>query len=371
MKRFLLAIMCVLALVLAPSANALTVATVAGYAQPHNAVQDQLQGQICNDNPNLSANKCTPVVYDNLSVFVYEAIQQGANNLNAFLATSPKPTLVFAYSEGAIAALTYIEQHMNDPNRPANSDVSFIVIGNPSRNSGGIDKFFQGTPYADITGTPWKVTDIGRQYELWTDFPNNTSSPYFFLAVSNAIQGAYLHDYTQVDPNDPDMVVWTVGNITYKLLPTDLLPMYEWLRWTGPFAQWLDSQTRWKIEDAYLDGVDNRTVYSGFPNTATTVATQEVSSLGALSESIVAPTISTVSTSKKVASPPLKHPKKTSTSTGGDSSATAHKSETTGKPPTTGVTGKSSVSSATGKKSSASDHLKKVDKVDTKKVDKK
>lgn len=332
MKRCLV-LLCafIVALSLAGPANAEVIGTLAGYLNPHDRVQDQLQGKICNDNPALSPTRCTPIPYENFSPLIFQDIEDGVAHLDAFLAAQTQPVEIFAYSLGAIVAYTWIERHMNDPNAPAPGDIDFIVIGNPASTIGGVDTVLNiGAPSPDITGTQWDVIQIRRQYELFTDFPNNPASPYYFFAVINAVSGQYLHDYSHVDPNDPAFVVYQSGNITDKLLPTDLLPMYEWLRWTGPLAMWLDDVTRPNIEDAYIRPVEvpDPSTVTGLTmvdTTATVVTTQEVTSSVT---STVSPTTSLQKTPPRGTTPPKKV----------RASASAHKTAPSSSSSTTGTT---------------------------------
>lgn len=246
---------------LAPTAFADTVGTLAGFNQPPDTVQDQLQGQVCNDNSALSPNRCTSLVYENFNADMVAGVTSGVQTLDEFLSSTDHVT-VFAYSEGAVVASQWLAAH------PDASGDTFILIGSPARGDGGVIPI-------DISTTQEQVVDIGRQYEFWTDQPNNLSSPYYLLAVLNTLAGAVtLHDYTQVDPNDPSMVVWQDGNITYKLLPTGTLPL---IAWTGDMAPALDDQLRPLIEDAYIRSVP---IPDPTPP-ATTAVTQEVTTWSA------------------------------------------------------------------------------------------
>jgi hypothetical protein len=264
------------AILTCPTASADTVGTLAGYNQPQDTVGDQLQGHACNASPDLSPNTCTPILYNN-TVAGQSSIDDGAAALNAWLGTqtqtqSVAPTdhiTVFCYSMGCMSAYTWISQHINDANAPSPDQVSFIAIGNPATNDNGVDQI-------DVTGTQYSVTSIQRQYELWTDFPNNMASPYYLLAVANALVGATsLHDYTQVDPNDPSMVTWTDGRIEYRLLPTDYVP----LSFGDPA---IDNQLRPLIEDAY-----NRPVPVPDPTPDTTVTTAVVTAPVIVSDPVI------------------------------------------------------------------------------------
>jgi PE-PPE domain len=73
--------------------------------------------------------------------------------------------------------------------------------------------------------------------------------------VVNAWVGATtLHDYSDVDPNDPDHVTYTEGNVTYVYVrtPRGELPLVAWLKPFAPdLANDLDDQWRPIIEEAY------------------------------------------------------------------------------------------------------------------------
>ena len=51
--------------------------------------------------------------------------------------TSADNAIVFGYSNGAMVAEQWLKQHLTDPNRPSSAVLSFVVMGDPTRASGG------------------------------------------------------------------------------------------------------------------------------------------------------------------------------------------------------------------------------------------
>ena len=127
--------------------------------------------------------------------------------------------IVFAYSNGAQVAQQWLAQFANEPSAPSPADLTFVLIGNPTRADGGVDAPSGGPVWPQ---SQYQVLDIAREYDWAADYPNNPSSPYYLLAVLNVFAGFFtIHaDYTNVNINDPANAVWTVGNTTYVLVPT-------------------------------------------------------------------------------------------------------------------------------------------------------
>jgi hypothetical protein len=143
--------------------------------------------------------------------------------------------VLFAFSGGARVAAAWLAEHADDPDAPSPAELSFVVIGNPTRAYGGATATLVG-PTMEMPQTQYQVLDIARQYDLISDFPTN---PFNLLALANAFVGfVFLHlDYADVDVNDPDNVMWKEGNITYVFVPTQNLPLLEPLRMQG--LDWL------------------------------------------------------------------------------------------------------------------------------------
>lgn len=214
---------------LAPPAQAATVLTV----EPLNLgqgpyVAHQLQGALC-----AAPNTCEPVPYPaSLSML---SIPTGAAALNTLIDQTAGDIIVFGYSEGAQVAGQWLTRFAGTANSlaadavgtaaDAARTVSFVLIGNPCRASGGVDHALGSIVGTNVPAdTPYQVIDVARQYDLWADFPTDTSNR---LAMWNAIAGSlFIHtDYSQVDLNDPNNVTWKDGNITNVLVPTPTLPL--------------------------------------------------------------------------------------------------------------------------------------------------
>jgi hypothetical protein len=143
--------------------------------------------------------------------------------------------------------------------------VSFVLIGNPNRPNGGILQRFEGltVPFAGITfdgatptNTDFKTVDITRQYDGWSDFPNNPLNPF---ATANAVAGIhYLHgDYQSVGLGD-GLYQGAYGDTDYYMIPSQRLPLLMPLTEAGvpsPIVTILDAPTNFII--AIPTGLDD------------------------------------------------------------------------------------------------------------------
>ena len=212
-----------------------------------------LQGKLCP-----ASKPCTTVPYDPLVVVDVPGVpvinlETNIAELNEYIETPtiPGQKIVFAYSGGARDAYGWMQEHANDPSAPSANDLSFVLIGNPTRKYGGIESVLGG-PVMDPTTEPYKVLDVTQQYDLISDFPQN---PFNMLAVANAVAGfVYLHlDYADVNVDDPNNYVWTEGNVTYVYVPTENLPLLEPLRQDGMgwLADALNAPLKAIVEQGY------------------------------------------------------------------------------------------------------------------------
>jgi len=196
----------------------------------------QLQGVLCQ-----AGRTCVPVN-------VASQASQSVPGLDSAIDSTSGPVIVAGFSEGAQVAELWVRQHANDPDAPDPKNLTFVVMGNPTRAYGGSPGGEQWS------ASQYQVIDVARQYDFAADFPNNPSSPYFLLAVLNALAGGTgAHDYTGVNLTDPANTVFKVGNITYVLVPTPNLPLVGWLRQLGLTAQadQLQAQLKPLVEQAY------------------------------------------------------------------------------------------------------------------------
>lgn len=225
----------------------LTVRTVSpvgrGYAG------DTLHGVVCQ-----APNTCTPVQYFSFWT------PGGVARLDEAIKEDPDQTLVIlAYSNGAQIAQTWLAEHSDDPDAPPADQLTFILMGNSTRAYGGVDKEF-----GISQPSQYQVIDIAREYDPVADFPDN---PFNLLALANALSGSItMHDYRNVDIDDPNNIVWTEGNTTYVLVPTEDLPLLAPLRLIGLTA--LADQLNGPLKEIVDQGYDR----SYIPESATVTA---------------------------------------------------------------------------------------------------
>lgn len=214
---------------------------------------------------------CEPIPYNNFPGGP-SFIAAGAVELDKWIAAHTDvgaPIVVAGHSEGGQVIYAWIDAHADDP---APAPVRFVSFGNPERTYGGIQA--RSLPADE----PYLLTDVARQYDGAADWPTDTTNG---LAVLNAIAGLlFVHPfYADVNLDDPRNAVWTEGNITYVLAPTDTLPLLMPIAWLGPQTiAALDATLRPPIEAAYTRPVP-------FPTTTTTTTTA-----AAITSPIAAPT---------------------------------------------------------------------------------
>ena len=225
-------------------ADAATVLTVSGNTtlapQP---METELRGVMCR-----LPNVCKKVVYNSGGIG-QDVYTSGYKALKTALAQTPGKKVIMAYSQGAVVATDWLTKDAKSSTAPSPVDMYLVILGNQSQALNGRQVKAGGA--ATPNNTAYTVIDICRQYDGVCDYPDIPS----FYAVLNANRGySEVHgDYTDVDVNDPDNWVRTVGNTTYVLIPTEHLPMFSYLRRLGMngLADQLDAQWKPIIDSAY------------------------------------------------------------------------------------------------------------------------
>jgi PE-PPE domain len=201
-----------------------------------------------------------------------QSVGQGVGNLDQAINARPigESMVVFGYSQSA--RIASIEKG-NLAAAGSTLPLSFVLIGNPNRPNGGILERFQGLsiPIAGITfdgatptNTNFKTVDVTRQYDGWSDFPNNPLNPF---ATANAIAGInYLHsDYQSVGLGNA-LYQGSYGDTDYYMIPSQRLPLLMPLDQAGvpdPIVTMLDAPVRVLVESGY-----DRTISPGAPTQA-------------------------------------------------------------------------------------------------------
>jgi hypothetical protein len=226
------------------------------------------------------AESCTPTAVSTPEQFMPvsgmmpfdQSVEQGVVNLDQAINAQPagESMVVFGYSQSArIASI----QKANLAAAGSTLPVSFVLIGNPNRPNGGILGRFEGVkiPIAGITfdgatptNTDFKTVDITRQYDGWSDFPNNPLNPF---ATANAVAGIhYLHgDYQSVGLGNA-LYQGAYGDTDYYMIPSRRLPLLMPLDEAGvpsPVVAILDAPVRVLVESGY-----DRTISPGAPTKA-------------------------------------------------------------------------------------------------------
>jgi hypothetical protein len=265
----------VLPLVAMPTAGAATVL----HLSPLEGMEGYLQGYLC-QNPD---NTCERIESPNSSPFVSvpgfpdtypDGVVAIEDAIDQASADAPDGEIVvFAYSSGARMAAQWLEAHAGDEDAPSSDKLSLVLVGNPTRAYGGSDVVGRSGPA--MPQTQYQVTDVSIQYDLTSDSPNNPASFFYLLALINAYAGFSLHlNYAAVDINDPANAVWTEGNTTYILVPTENLPMLDQLRGLGltALADALNGPLKALVEQAYNRPVPLPTPSQPAPPAITTAA---------------------------------------------------------------------------------------------------
>lgn len=199
---------------------------------------DDLSGVMCS-----SPRTCDDVLYSRAnSAAAVATLNQALRD-----GTTGKQ-IVFAYSQGARVAGRWLTENAGTEGAPATQDLSFVLMGNPSRKYGGSDRDWETT----FPVTDYHVIDVSQQYDMASDFPDN---PFNLLALLNANAGFFFthQDYETVDIYDEANYVWVEGNTTYVFVPTENLPLLKPLRWVGLgfVADALNAPLKEIVERAY------------------------------------------------------------------------------------------------------------------------
>ncbi|MGE2835913.1 PE-PPE domain-containing protein [Mycobacterium sp. SMC-4] len=207
---------------------------------------EQLQGSMCTN-----GNTCYELDYRPVwSKPGY--FGPGVEALKEALSDVDGEVTIFGFSEGAVVASQWLAAHLDDPEAyPAPDNLTFVVIGNPSRNYGGA-----GVPWGQKwpTSDKFKVVDVAQQYDPTVDMPSN---PLNVLAVLNAAMGFFTNHlgdgYKDVDIDDEDNSRWEEDGVEYVFAPAKTLPILSPLYALGldKLADELTGPLQYLIEQGY------------------------------------------------------------------------------------------------------------------------
>jgi len=149
--------------------------------------------------------------------------------------------VVFGYSQSSALASQEMARLASSSNPPSPSQLSFVLVGNPSTPNGGINQRFAvpGAPlalpslgqtfnYAPTAGSPYPTAIYTQEYDGFADFPQY---PINLLADLNAYLGIFTQHfgYADLTPQQISSAIAlpTTGNTTtqYYMIPTANLPL--------------------------------------------------------------------------------------------------------------------------------------------------
>ena len=220
--------------------------------------------------------------YTGLHSLTFDAsVNQGLANLNTQIMTelaAGNHTVVLGYSQSATIATLEQGYLMSLPidQRPLIDQLSFILLGNPSRPNGGFLSRLAGTYIERIGFTfyganPYSLyptTDYAIQYDGVSDFPKYLLNPF---ATTNALAGMFFtHDTysgltaSQIASGIVQPVSPSDTTSSYILIPSENLPLLEPLRWIplvgNPVADLVQPSLKVLVDLGY-----DRTAYQDVP----------------------------------------------------------------------------------------------------------
>jgi hypothetical protein len=186
--------------------------------------------------------------------------------------------VVFGYSQSATISSLEMKNllALPDDEEPDSSDLSFVLIGDPSNPNGGLlERFgdpslppltipslgitFSGATPAD---TPWDTAIYTREYDGFADFP---TYPINLLSDINAVLGiAFIHGhYPELTADQIGTAIELpvsddyTGNTEYFMIPTQTLPLllpFESIPMIGkPLVDLLEPDLRILVNLGYGD----------------------------------------------------------------------------------------------------------------------
>ncbi|MBY0442661.1 MAG: PE-PPE domain-containing protein [Mycobacteriaceae bacterium] len=220
--------------------------------------------------------------YTGLHSLTFDAsVNQGLNLLNTQIMTelaAGNHTVVLGYSQSATIATLEQGYLMSLPidQRPLVDQLSFILLGNPSRPNGGFLSRLAGTYIERIGFTfyganPYSLyptTDYAIEYDGVSDFPQYLLNPF---ATTNAFAGMFFRHPTYSSLTASQIASGIVQPVspsdttsTYLLIPSDNLPLLDPIRWIpfvgNPVADLVQPSLKVLVDLGY-----DRTAYQDVP----------------------------------------------------------------------------------------------------------
>lgn len=225
----------------APIADAATVIGVEGIFMPPGKSVTAFNGSFCKTNT--CQNAKNPVWPSPTSV------SKGADLVQASVQTAEGKVILLGWSQGAATNGEVLRRWAASPDQAPEADRVFVVnFGNPEHKYGSDDKVGPKGAGGIPIDTPFETLEINAQYDTVSDKPTRWG---WYSMINTALNRHF--SYFEIDPNDPENLVYQEGNVTYMLVKADVLPM---LKWMDPFVSdermaELDAKYRPLVEKDY------------------------------------------------------------------------------------------------------------------------
>jgi hypothetical protein len=168
-----------------------------------------------------------PVMYNDWDVI--NGSTDGAAKIDAALheADPSQNIVLLGHSYGAVSSCVWLRTYgLTSTISP--SRLTIVHIGNSIRPNNGLAAICSlYLPVGPVT-TKYTVYDCVREWDKWADWPNASSSAYYWQAINNVNTGDMYPDsihntYGGVRLTDPHVSI-TIGTVTFMLFQTDPLP---------------------------------------------------------------------------------------------------------------------------------------------------
>lgn len=168
-----------------------------------------------------------------------DSIAIGVVKFDELVNATPGEKVGFGYSQGAVVIKRWLNANANgaNPNAPPASELTIVLIGDPSRPNGGVMARMPGLyiPFLDVRldgatpKTQYQTIIVTREGDFFADMPIDPLNPLPWLGM---VLNPEIHgDYMQVDVNDTNNIVTHDGNITDIFVPSKhtlvLNPVYD------------------------------------------------------------------------------------------------------------------------------------------------
>jgi hypothetical protein len=172
------------------------------------------------------------------SLSVDASVAQGVSDLDSAITqqiAAGNHVVVLGYSQSSVVASQEMAQLASSSNPPGPSQLSFVLLGDPSDPNGGLNQRFPGASLlgqtfnvAATASNPYPTTVYNQEYDGFADFPQY---PIDFLSDLNAYLGIFTQHFGYLDltPQQISSAITlpTTANTTttYYMIPTANLPL--------------------------------------------------------------------------------------------------------------------------------------------------